>query len=772
MRRRVTRKRAESRARYYIREQSAKREWNTNHVAAGGHFLEENEIVAFFPDIGLGLDRPDFLICLAGEPVVVVEAKNEADKIDVAIAEAIGYVEQINATGKYNIKIAVGAAGEEDTGFTVEVRYLSPKGWVSLQSKDVGLTTIPSVREVELALASDSGTTTVAIPASHEFIDAAIELSIILRKAKIEPWLRPRVIGSIVAAMYQGAVDTSPDNALSSVNQLMETTIRNAVDISDSKKNALIDALRLSGADFDRLAPSIGRIVSILRRLNVRSVLQTDTDFLGMFYEAFLRYGYDNNALGIVFTPRHITRFCVELTDITAKDRVIDVASGTGGFLVAAFDSMLSQARSPAVVSKVKDSLHGFDTNPTVWALASLNMFFRGDGKSHMELGNSLEAPNKALVAGKFTRAYLNPPFSQEGEPERDFINASMSALEPEGVMAAVVAAGIFADNEHKSWRTEFLRNHTLLGMVSLPEDLFYPTAAPTSIIIAQAHVPQAEDQAVMMAKIWNDGYEKLKGRRIARVGSQLPEVKEVYDLIKDGKQFVSELATTVTGAVIKNGAEWSPQQYLPQPSLSTDEQKHQQGLVIKSIYQAVAQMPDLADEALDDFTQQWANKPELPIGTQGEVETFFTVENGQSFGEKNYVDGPLPYISSGDASNSIVRLVGGIEDQIIESGAITVTAFGTACVQPWPFMARGNGGSAVRVLKPKFNMSFRELVWFAAQINAQKWRFFYARMAIKSRLERLIISGPLTRMPDTDISLSENIRSFRDSLNTYSSVE
>ncbi len=780
MRRQATRKRAESRARYYIREQAAKKEWNTSHLAAGGHFLEENEMrpvvtflkkTRFFPDIGLGLDKPDFLICVAGEPVVVVEAKNEADKISVAIEEAIGYASQINATGKYNIKIAVGAAGEEDSGFIVEVRYLSPLGWVPLQSKGIELTTVPSLREAELALASDSGTTTVTIPASHEFIDAAIELSIILRRAKIEPWLRPRVIGSIVAAMYQGTIDIVPGNALASINQLMEATIMNAVDIAADKKNALIDALRLTGADFARLASSIGRVVSILRRLNVRSVLQTDTDFLGMFYEAFLRYGYDNNALGIVFTPRHITQFCVNIAEVSAKDRVIDIASGTGGFLVAAFDSMLAQAKSPAAVKKVKDSLYGFDTNPTVWALASLNMFFRGDGKSHMELGNSLEAGNKAAVEGKFTRAYLNPPFSQEGEPERDFINASMSALEPEGILTAVVAAGIFADDDHKTWRSQFLRNHTLLGMISLPEDLFYPTAAPTSILIAQAHVPQPDDQFVLMGKIWNDGYDKLKGRRVERAGSQLAEIKEVYDLVKNGKQFISELAATVAGATIKNGAEWSPQEYLSQPPLSKEELQRQQGAVIKSIYQSVAQMPELADEVLDDFVQDWAENPELPLGTQGKVESFFTIENGQSSGEKNYSDGTIPYVSSGDISNSIVRLVSGLEDQISKTGGITVTAFGTACVQPWPFMARGNGGSAVRVLKPKFNMSVQELIWFAAQINAQKWRFFYARMAIKSRLERLVISSPPARMPDADITLADNVRAFRSSLDIYSHV-
>ena len=33
----------------------------------------------------------------------------------------------------------------------------------------------------------------------------------------------------------------------------------------------------------------------------------------------------------------------------------------------------------------IRESLYGFDTNPTVWALAALNMFFRGDGKSHIE---------------------------------------------------------------------------------------------------------------------------------------------------------------------------------------------------------------------------------------------------------------------------------------------------------------------------------------------------------------------------------------------------
>lgn len=763
--------RAESRARYYIREQAKQRGWNVNHLSAGGQFLEENEITAHFPDINLRLEKPDFLICLGGEPAAVVEAKNEAGKIEEAVNQGIEYAEQINASNRYKIKIVVGAAGEQDSGFSVSVRYLSASGWIPLKAMGFELTTVPSVREIELALSADDGTTLVSVPASHEFIDAAIELSSILRAAKVEAPLRPKVIGAMVTAIYQGTINTEPSQALASINGLVNQAVQSSIDINDEKKNNLIDGLRLLGTDFHRLAASINRVVAILRRLNVKSVLQTDTDFLGMFYEAFLRYGYDNNALGIVFTPRHITRFCVELLGATPSDRVIDIASGTGGFLVAAYDRMIRAARSQAAIDKVKSSLYGFDTNPTVWSLATLNMFFRGDGKSHIEYGNCFEQSSRDAVRGKFTRAFLNPPFSQEGEPERDFINAAMDALEPEGLLAAVVHAGIFADDDNQNWRREFLRRHTLLCMISLPEDLFYPTAAPTSIVVARAHIPLADSDAVMMARISNDGYVKLKSRRVETSGSQLAEIKLDFEQFVLGQPLSSELATAISGASLRNGEEWSPQQWLPQSHASEGEVAGLQVATVQAIYQAVARFPDLAEEALPEYGSEWASLDNLPLSTRSKLSDFFTVVNGKSTGEKNYADGSLPYVSSGDASNSIVRLVAQVDDETFDNGGLTVTAFGTAAIQPWPFMARGNGGSSVRVLLPKYNMSFRELAWFAAQINNQRWRFFYARMSIKSRIERLEIESPPARLPDNQSNVASNIQAFRDNLVSFSQV-
>jgi type I restriction enzyme M protein len=763
--------RAESRSRYYIRKEAEGRGWNGGHVASGGDCLEENEIVGQFSDIGLGLDRPDFLYCIGGSPAVVVEAKNEAAKLDQAVAEATGYADQINAHGKYRVDLAVGAAGEEETGFVVEVRFLSPSGWVPLEAHGHELTAFPSRAETELAVIAGDGSTTVSVPADHEFIDAAVEVSRILRTAKVEAPLRPKVIGALVTAMYQGQIDTATANALSSVNQLAEAAIRAATDIPDATKDLLAETLRLTSADFDRLAPSIRRIVAILRRLNVRAVLQTDTDFLGMFYEAFLRYGYDNNALGIVFTPRHITRYCAELTEVSPTDRVIDVASGTGGFLVAAFDRMIRDAKSQESVAQIKESIAGFDTNPTVWALSMLNMFFRGDGKSHVVHGSCFDTANRTAVRRNFTRAFLNPPFSQDEEPEIDFLDAAMDALEPQGILAAVVYAGVFADDHHRLWRREFLRRHTLLGMISLPEDLFYPTAAPTSIILAEAHVPMPEDGRALMARVWNDGYEKLKGRRVERGGSQLGEVAEAFAQVRGGADPTSPLATTVDAAQLGGGAEWSPQQWLPQPALSSGALDALQHAVLRSAYQAVAQYPELADEALDDFGAAWQEFPTLPYGEAHPLSHFFQVVNGRSVGEKNYSDGTTPYVSSGDARNSIIRLISASNEEVFDHGAITVTAFGAASLQPWPFAARGNGGSSVRVLVPRYQMSVRELLWFAAQINAQRWRYFYARMSIKGRIERLMVTSPDGALTDRGDALAANLVAFRDKLEELSGV-
>jgi hypothetical protein len=105
-----------------------------------------------------------------------------------------------------------------------------------------------------------------------------------------------------------------------------------------------------------------------------------------------------------------------------------------------------------------------------------------------------------------------------------------------------------------------------------------------------------------------------------------------------------------------------------------------------------------------------------------------------------NYPEGEIPFISSSDAFNSIVGMRNPPPEEIYDSPVITVTGFGRACIQPWRFAARGNGGSSVRVLVPRYSMTIPELLWYVSQVNVQRWRFHYGRMAIQSRLRNLTI--------------------------------
>lgn len=764
--------RAESRARYFVRNIAKSKGWNIAHPEKGGDFLEEQEIKSYYPDCGLGQNRPDFLVNLDGEPIIIIETKNEYKKHKAAIDEAVEYANMINGTGRYNIKFAIGVAGDDERGYIVKIKFQKNNVWADLKSTDYVVTALPSKEECRKAINADNYTMQVDIPSSAAFVDAAIELSNVLRKAKVEPPLRPKVIGAVTLALYYGDIDFSYDNHLKQINTLSCNAILDCRNFDTVKKERLIDAIKLSGNDYDRLNPFILRIVSILKQLNVRAVLQSDADFLGMFYEAFLRYGYDNNAMGIVFTPRHITRFCADLIGVEIGHKVIDITCGTGGFLVAAFDKMKKSCTSDESLNLIKESVYGYDTNPTVWALACLNMFFRGDGKSHIENTSSLFDESRHTVRRTCNRAFLNPPFHQEGEPEHDFIDASMESLIQGGLFAGVVYAGVFADADNKTWREKFLSKHTLLAMISLPDDLFYPAAsAPTTIMIAKAHVPQDMDKDVFMAKIWNDGYEKLKGKRIECEGSQMDVVARNFNLYMGKHHFdKTSMCTTIPAKLLAGGSEFSPQQWLPTIQMTESALQSQYNHILQSMFVAVAHYPDITDSISGDSLERMTiGKDKFPLGVKEKLSFFFDVKTGHSQGVKNYSQGICPYVSSGEGENGIVGLVNSQKDEICE-GCISVSAFGNAYLQPWEFMARGNGGSSVRILIPKFQMSVRELFWFIAQINYQSWRFPYARMAIKERLEKLEIESPSHYMPQP-LDIKEKLMKLKLSISELSQI-
>jgi type I restriction enzyme M protein len=186
----------------------------------------------------------------------------------------------------------------------------------------------------------------------------------------------------------------------------------------------------------------------------------------------------------------------------------------------------------------------------------------------------------------------------------------------------------------------------------------------------------------------------------------------------------------------------------------------------VRQISLGVVNYPEVTDELIENYEELLASgETEGRPESRARLVEWFQVSNGRSTGAKNYPGGAIPYVSSGDAFNSIVDFVEPLDREVYDTPCVSVTAFGQAYIQPWRFCARGNGGSAVRILKPKFAMTLSELMWFVGQVNSQRWRFHYGRMATTDRLKGLIVNPPPADLPAVS-GLVNRLRVFRSNLN------
>lgn len=278
--------------------------------------------------------------------------------------------------------------------------------------------------------------------------------------------------------------------------------------------------------------------------------MRTGSDVLGRFYETFLKYGNGAKDLGIVLTPRHITEFAAEVLNVTYKDIVYDPTCGTGGFLVSCFYRVKNQSNKSQLDTFRLHRIFGIDQQSSVATLAIVNMIFRGDGRNNIINDNCLarglvtatvkgEASAKDVsrdVARKgqkaITKVLMNPPFALKKSDEKEFrfIDHALEQMEDGGLLFSILpCSAMVKGGTYKTWRKNFLKKHTMLSIITLAEDLFYPQSQPPALaIVVKKGFPHPIEQGVLWIKITNDGHRKIKGKRLpdSKVPNDLEKVK------------------------------------------------------------------------------------------------------------------------------------------------------------------------------------------------------------------------------------------------------
>ncbi len=231
---------------------------------------------------------------------------------------------------------------------------------------------------------------------------------------------------------------------------------------------------------------------------------------LGALYESMLREMRDAAGdSGEFYTPRPVVRFMVEVMDPRLGETVLDPASGTGGFLVEAFNHLEKQVKTVADRKRLQSgTISGCEPKSLPYLLCQMNLLLHGLDAPQIDSGNALRFKLSEIGEKERVDVVLtNPPFG--GEEERGiqgnfpddrqtaetallFLQLIMRKLKkqptPAGhhARAAVVVPNgtLFGDGVCTRIKEELLKDYNLHTIVRLPHGVFAPyTGIPTNIL-------------------------------------------------------------------------------------------------------------------------------------------------------------------------------------------------------------------------------------------------------------------------------------------------
>jgi type I restriction-modification system DNA methylase subunit len=488
---------------------------------------------------------PEFIISVPALPddIIVIECKADGkyhksklgdDPSGYAVDGVLHYSAFL--AQEYNV-ISIAVSGTSLKKLKIS-SFFQAKGEIKVTKEDSALLSIFSYIE---RLSGDAEAQNIE---SAEITKTAIDLNNDLNDYSIAEYERCTIVSAILLALQNKAFKNSYKNVAAS--KKMEPTPER---VAEAIITGITNFLEDSEIDADRVKSMIGEFGKIknhdiakspkikkkkaaaeddnyvLRDLTERleqsilpliSMGEKGYDVLGRFYREFIRYAGTDQKTGLVLTPQHITEFFGDIVNLNVNDVIYDSCCGTGGFLIASMKRLIGLAgNNETKKSEIKKSqLIGIEKRTDMFTFACSNMMMSGDGKSHIYRGDSFSPDNATMIkALNPTVAFLNPPYDVGEDGQLEFIEAALSRLQPGGRCAAIVQMSCVT-----SWKTaaisvreRLLKSHKLMGVFSMPTDLFYPVGVITCIMVFEAHSPHPSTYKTFFGYFKDDGFWKTK---------------------------------------------------------------------------------------------------------------------------------------------------------------------------------------------------------------------------------------------------------------------
>jgi len=307
-------------------------------------------------------------------------------------------------------------------------------------------------------------------------------------------------------------------------------------------------------------------------------------------------------------TPRHLIQFMCEIIDPDWTDKICDPACGTGGFLVGAYQYILTKYSSPDEITvdenglkrfkkyggdaisrkEVWDTLHekaffGYDVDQTMVRIGLMNLMLHGIKIPQIENTDTLSKKyDKLYPDGEYSVIMANPPFTGRIDKGGMSDNLKISGTNSEllflvriskmlrsgGKAAVIIPEGVLfgSSKSQKKTREILLKDNQLEAVISLPSGAFKPyTGVKTAILVftkVEENSPTWHTEKVWFYKLANDGYS-LDDNRRKLAENPLPIAVDAYQNrststpIERKNHFFVEIAE-----IIKNNLDLSYNRY------------------------------------------------------------------------------------------------------------------------------------------------------------------------------------------------------------------
>lgn len=432
--------------------------------------------------------------------------------------------------------------------------------------------------------------------------------------------------------------------------------------------------------DTDKISLSANSVAYIVGELQQYCLRDCERDVISDAFETFILPSL-RGGQGQFFTPRNVVRLLLSMVNPTEKERIIDPACGSGGFLVEALRYVWNRIEEKAIDLNWPDSeiygekqaaaihnFRGIDKENFLSKTTKAYMAILDDGRGGIFCENSLENPNNwsseaqnSIQENSFNVVLTNPPYGaklkiddttilslyslgRKWKKDKDsdvlistdtlldnqtpqvlFVEKCLRLLKDGGRLGIVAPESMFCNPSHK-YIMSFVEQYARIdAIISMPEDLFQPnTHAKTCLAVMTkygANTPKKKDYSIFMAVAKWCGHDS---RGLEIPFDDLPLIEERYKKYSDvGTIDYDHLGFTVMKSEIVDNI-YLPIYYNPEIKQHLDSLRDDYDLIV---------FGDLVKEKL------------------------VSINTGHEVGKLAYGTGQIPFIRTSDFSNWEIKL-------------------------------------------------------------------------------------------------------------------